>query len=180
MQRELLRYPASPVRIQTGIKNKVHAVLAKNKITHAFSDLFRKQGKDFLSSLSISEMHRLALNGYLLIPDELEQQIRAVNKRIRDSVRDDEKKKLLMTIPGVEYYSALSIRSEIGDINRFPSAKKPCSYAGVIPSAYASRNTVSHGHITRQGSKWLRWIMAEVVTHCIDKPGRLQRFYSKL
>jgi transposase len=180
IQRELLRYRASLVRIQTGIKNKIHAILAKNNITHDFSDLFGKQGKDFLSSLSASEMYRMALNGYLLILDELEQQIKAVNKRIRDSVRDDEKAKLLMTIPGVGYYSALLIRSELGDINRFPSAKKLCSYAGVIPSTYASGNTVFHGHITKQGSKWLRWIMTEVVTHCIDRPGRLQRFYSKL
>ena len=180
MQRELLRYRASLVRIQTGIKNKVHAILAKNNITHDFSDLFGKQGKDFLSSLSVSEMYRMALNGYLLILDELEQQIKAVNKRIRNSVRNDEKAKLLMTVPGVGYYSALLIRSEIGDINRFPSAKKLCSYAGVIPSTYASGNTVFHGHITKQGSKWLRWIMAEVVIHCIDRPGRLQRFCSKL
>jgi transposase len=154
MQRELLRYRASLIRNQTGIKNKVHAILAKNNITHDFSDLFGKQGKDFLSSLSASEMYRMALNGYLLILDELEQQIKAVNKRIRDSVRDDEKAKLLMTIPGVGYYSALLIRSEIGDINRFPSAKKLCSYAGVIPSTYASSgNIVFHGHITKQGSK---------------------------
>lgn len=180
MQRELLRYRASLVRIQTGIKNRVHAILAKNNITHDFSDLFGKQGKDFLSSLSVSEIYRMALNGYLLVLDELERQIKAVNKRIEDSVRDDEEAKLLMTIPGVGYYSALLIRSEIGDINRFPSAKQLCSYAGVIPSTYASGNTVFHGHITKQGSKWLRWIMAEVVTHCVNRPGHLQRFYSKL
>ena len=49
MQRELLRYWASLVKIQTGIKNRVHVILAKNNITHSFSDLFGKQGKDFLS-----------------------------------------------------------------------------------------------------------------------------------
>lgn len=90
MQREVLRYRASLVRIQTGIKNRVHAILAKNNITHGFSDLFGKQGKDFLSSLSVSGIYRMALNGYLLVLDELEQQIEAVNKRIRDSVRDDQ------------------------------------------------------------------------------------------
>jgi len=69
-------------------------------------------------------MYRMAVNGYLLILDELEQQIKAVNKSIRDSVRHDEKAKLLMTIPSVGYYGVLLIRSEIGYINRFPSARK--------------------------------------------------------
>jgi len=47
MDRELLRYRASLVKLQTGVKNRVHAVLAKNNINHAFSDLFGKVGKDF-------------------------------------------------------------------------------------------------------------------------------------
>jgi len=180
MQRELLRYRASLVGIQTGIKNRVRTILAKSNITHGFSDLFGKQGKDFLNSLLVSEIYRMALDGYLLVLDELEQQIKAVNKRIGDSVRDGQEVKLLMTILGVGCYSALLIRSEIGDINRFPSAKRLCSYASVIPSTYASGNTVFHGHITKQGSKWLGWIMAEVMTHCVNRPGHLQRFYSKL
>jgi len=53
MQRELLRYRAGLVKIQTGVKNRVHAILAKN------NDLFGKQGKAFLSSLSLSEIYRI-------------------------------------------------------------------------------------------------------------------------
>jgi len=180
MHRELLRYRASLVKIQTGVKNRVHAILAKNNITHNFSDLFGKQGKAFLTSLSLSETYRMAVDGYLSVLDELEQQIKAVNKRIVVSVKDDEDTGLLMTIPGVGYYSALLIKSEIGDINRFPSAKQLCSYAGLTPSTYSSGNTTFHGHITKQGSKWLRWIAAEAIGHCVAKPGHLQAFYRRL
>lgn len=42
LNRELLRYRASLVRMQTGVKNRVHATLAKNNIDHSFSDLFGK------------------------------------------------------------------------------------------------------------------------------------------
>ena len=120
MQRELLRYRASLVRIQTGVKNRIHAILAKNNITHDFSDLFGKQGKDFLCSLSVPEICRMALDGYLSVLDELEQQMKPVNKKIVVSAKDDEDVRLLITIPGVGYYGALLIRSEIGEINRFP------------------------------------------------------------
>jgi hypothetical protein len=57
LQRELLRYRASLTRIQTGVKNRTHAMLAKNNITHDFSDLFGKQGKGFLHSLSLPEIY---------------------------------------------------------------------------------------------------------------------------
>jgi transposase len=85
-----------------------------------------------------------------------------------------------MTIPGVGYYSALLIKSEIGEINRFPSAKQLCAYAGLIPSTYSSGNTSFHGHITKQGSRWLRWIVAEAVGHCTANPGHLHVFYRRL
>ncbi|RLC63337.1 MAG: hypothetical protein DRI01_05390 [Chloroflexi bacterium] len=48
IQRQLLRYHARLVRIQTGMKNRIHTILAKNNITQSFSDLFGKQGKELL------------------------------------------------------------------------------------------------------------------------------------
>ena len=93
----------------------------------------------------------MAVNGYLSILDELEQRIKTANGRIALSVKDDEDARLLMTILDVGYYSALLIESEIGDINRFPSAKQLCSYARLIPSTYSSRNTTFHGHILSKG-----------------------------
>jgi transposase len=85
-----------------------------------------------------------------------------------------------MTIPGVGYHSALLIKGEIGDIHRFPSAKHLSAYAGIIPTTHSSGNITFHGHITKQGSSWLRWIMAEVIFYCTRKPGHMQRFYLKL
>ena len=85
-----------------------------------------------------------------------------------------------MTISGVGYYNALLIKSEIGDINRFSSAKQLCSYAGLIPSTYSSRNITFHGDITKQGSRWLRWIAAEAMGHCVAKSAHFQQFYRRL
>jgi len=113
----------------------------------------------------------MTLDGYLSVLDELGQRIKAVNKKIVVSAKDDEEASLLMTIPGVGYYSALLIKSEIGDINRFPSAKQLCGYTGLIASTYSSGDTTFHGHIVKQGSKWLRWITAEAIGHLIARPG---------
>ena len=53
LNRELLRYRASLVKIQTGIKNKIHTILAKNNLSHDYTDLFGKAGMAFLHSLPL-------------------------------------------------------------------------------------------------------------------------------
>jgi transposase len=49
--------------------------------------------------------------------------------------------------------------AEIGDITRFASARKLASWAGLTPTVRGSDLTVRHGHISRQGSAWLRWVL---------------------
>ena len=49
--------------------------------------------------------------------------------------------------------------AEIGDISRFPSARKLASWAGLTPTVRGSDLTVRHGHISKQGSAWLRWVL---------------------
>jgi len=180
LNRELLRYRASLVKIQTGIKNKIHTILAKNNINHEYTDLFGKRGMAFLHSLSLSENYKIALVGYLSVLHTVRQEILIASKRVQLLAKEDRDAMLLMTIPGMGYYSALLTKSEIGEVRRFPSAKQLCSYAGLVPSTYASGNACYHGHITKQGSRWLRWILIEAAIHAVKRPGPLRRFYFKV
>jgi len=180
LTRELLRYRASLVKIQTGIKNKIHAILAKNNVSHSYSDLFGKAGMAFLQLVPLPENYRIALEGYVSVLEAVRREIRVASRRVQQLAQEDPDAMLLMTVPGVGYYSALLIRSEIGDVKRFPSAKQLCSYAGLVPSTYASGNTCYHGHITKQGSRWLRWTLIEAAIHAVKRPGPLRRFYHKV
>jgi len=178
--RELLRYRASLVTLQTRVKNKIHNILAKNNISQEYSDLFGKEGMAFLHSLALPENYKIALEGYTAVLDAVRQEIRVASQKVRQLAVQDRDALLLMTIPGMGYYSALLTASEIGDVRRFPSAKQLCAYAGLVPSTHASGNTCFHGHITKQGSKWLRWILIEAAIHAVKRPGVLRRFYLKV
>jgi transposase len=53
--RELLRHRATLTRMRTAVKNRVHALLARQGIRQEHSDLFGKGGHEFLASLALPE-----------------------------------------------------------------------------------------------------------------------------
>lgn len=172
--KELCRYRASLLNLRTQVKNKVHAILHKHALRHTFSNLFGVQGRKWLGALQLQEPFATARTEYLALIDVLTDKIDAAEAMIVKLVEDHPQATLLTTIPGIKYVSALTIMGEIGDIQRFPSAKKLMGYAGVVPSTYASGDVVRHGRITKTGSKWLRYIMIEAAQHqqlCKRNPG---------
>lgn len=178
--RELLRYRSALVKIQTGIKNRVHAILAKNNIPNPFTDLFGKAGMKYLSELKPAPVYRQALDGYTRQLDALSTEIERAEKSIAKTMEITPETSLLETIPGVGPIRALTIASEIGDVGRFHSAKHLASYAGLVPSTSQSGESTRHGKITRQGSRWLRWSLVEAAIHAAGKPGPLRDFYLRL
>jgi transposase len=64
-----------------------------------------------------------------------------------------------MTAPGISYYSALLISSEISDINRFPDLEHLCSYARLVPGVHQSGETQYPSGST--DNPMLSWIMIQ-------------------
>jgi transposase len=128
--RELVRYRASLVRTRSHLKNKIHAILLMKGIK--INVEYAPFTKEFVEELEKVGDYRI--DGYLFVIDSLSEQIKQVSKQIKHEAVLDESAKLLMTIPGVGYYSALLITSEIGDIDRFSDSHHLCSYADLAPS----------------------------------------------
>ena len=75
--------------------------------------------------------------------------------------KPDPRVQALMALPGVGRLTAMTLVAEIGDITRFPTARKLCAWAGLTPQVRNSDRKVRHGHITKQGSPWVRGILQE-------------------
>jgi transposase len=82
-----------------------------------------------------------------------------IDGELHQHARADPRVKVLTTLPGVGQFTALVMLAEIGDITRFGSARKLASWAGLTPTVRGSDLTVRHGHISKQGSAWLRWVL---------------------
>lgn len=172
--KEQCRFRASLLHLRTQVKNKIHAILFKHSLKHNFSDLFGKGGRNWLAGLKLKEPFQNNLDRYLLLIDQLTNLITQAEEKIKVKVQSHSQADLLVSIPGISYCSALTIMAEIGEIERFRSAKQLQSYAGLIPSTYNSGDKQIHGKITKQGSKWLRHIMIEAAHHqqrCKKIPG---------
>jgi len=172
--KEMVRCRASLIHFRTQAKNKIHSILFKNALRHPFTDLFGISGRKWLASVTLEEHYAFNLKCHLDLLDRLDGLVKEVNKKIEQAVTDQPQARLLTSMPGISYCSALTIMAEIGTIDRFASAKKLMGYAGLVPSTYASGATTRHGRITKQGSRWLRWTMIEVAhqqARCKKVPG---------
>ena len=63
----------------------------------------------------------------------LDAKIKEFDSQIKQQALQDKYAKLLVTVPGISYYGALLISSEIADIKRFPDPEHLCSYAKLAP-----------------------------------------------
>lgn len=178
--RKLLRHRKSLGEKRTMTKNQIHAILQRNGIKHGFSDLFGRDGIRFLKQQNLPPLEEIILQGCIRELGFLSYEINITDMKLAEIANNNKHAHLLMSIPGVDYYSALVILSEIGDIYRFPNSKKLVGYAGLAPRVYQSGKTKHHGHISKDGPSILKWVLTLSTHGVIKKPGKLRRFYLRL
>lgn len=178
--RDLVRGRASLRHEATGIKNNIHAILSRNWVKHSFSDLFGKSGRAFLEGLEIGRARKMLIRSRLAVLDTIELEISELESEIRRRARKDLRAQLLMTVPGIAEFSALVILAEIGQIDRFGRAESLVNYAGLHPCEDSSGENVRRGTITKEGSKWLRWILVEAAQHTIRREGKIRDLYQRV
>jgi transposase len=178
--RALVRHRLSIVRMRTMIKNKAHAIVDKYGYRCEYSDMFGKSGMQWLRAQEFSDLDRLLLENHLSLIESINVQICRVDEAIRERASQDEDVCLLLSLTGVDVYTALLLRSEIGPIGRFPDYKRLVSWAGLAPSVHQSGNVEFHGRITKRGSSILRWALVEAARIAVQHDKRMKAFYMRV
>jgi transposase len=158
--RALLRHRVQLVRLRTLLRNRIHAVLADHGYGRP-AGCWSGPGRDWLASLPLPAASREVVEDGLALIDATEARIDRLDGEIRQRARSDPRVKVLTQLPGVGPFTALVILAEIGDITRFPTARKLASWAGLTPTVRGSDRVAHYGHISKQGSVWLRWVLCE-------------------
>jgi transposase len=156
--RALLRHRVSLVRLGTQLRNRIHAVAADHGYDRPAS-YWTGPGRGWLAGLDLPPSSREIVTDCLAVIDGLAPVIDRIDGELHQHAKADPRVKILRTLPGVGEFTALVMVAEIGDISRFGSARKLASWAGLTPTVRGSDLKIRHGHISKQGSVWLRWAL---------------------
>jgi transposase len=158
--RAMLRHRAQLVRLRTLLRNRIYAVLADYGHDRT-GGCWSGPGRAWLAALELPTVSREVIEDDLALIDALQVPIDRLDGEVRQRARAEPAVKVLTQLPGIGPFTALVILAETGDIARFGSARKLAAWAGLTPTVRGSDRTVRHGHISKQGSTWLRWILCE-------------------
>lgn len=183
-RRERIRFRMTLVEMRTRMKNRIQAILHRQGILHTFSDLFGKAGRRYLECLELPEASRQVLLGSLKVLDALALQIAEVERWMEENLEVDETVQRLLSIPGIGLILAHVIRAEIGEIERFPTARHLVSYAGLAPLSNDTADRQGARHCSAACNHALRWALIEAV-HGVQKTKgtrglRLRKLYARL
>ena len=159
--RELVRHRCRLVDRRSGLKASVHAVLAKQGLRLPVTDLFGVRGRALLAQAPLDPVFRARVNSLCRLVEAFGFEIDTVTGLVLRRAAKDPGWAVIQQIPGIGPILAAVILAEIGDIRRFRGPRQLCSWAGLTPKHHESDRTVRRGHITKQGSRLLRWAVVE-------------------
>ncbi len=158
--RQLLWHRHRMVQARTRIMNQLQAV-ALNEGLHCKKRLWRERGRKQLESFRLAPWASRRRRDLLDLPDRLNPTIAELTRAIEQEAEKCLEAQRLMTHPGVGPLTALAFLLIIGEADRFHCAKQVASYLGLVPLEDSSGNRRRLGHITKQGSSILRFLLVE-------------------
>ena len=161
--RELTRYRHKLVGLRTSCKDQVHAVLAKLGVPVTCSDIFGTAGSAWLDGLGLPQPYAGKVTSLRQLAGELTTEITMLSEVLADLLAGDRGYRVIQQLPGIGPVLAAVITAEIGDVTRFRTAAQLCSWAGLTPRHRESDVKVTRGHVTKQGSRLLRWALIEAI-----------------
>lgn len=174
--RELLRYRMKLVTDRSRTIFRLKALLDNLAVSSQGNFTTYKRLRQ-IPMESIPEGYKNIVEGHIDQIEYLSQRIFELRKPIEHEAQQDIQIRHLMTIPGLSYFSAALVKSEIIDIDRFKSFNRLCAYAGLAPRVSNSAQRIQHGPLNTNRRKHLQWILLETAIHFIRAiPEKTQRF----
>jgi transposase len=159
--RERLRRRMHLVRLRASAQNRIFGLLTQWGLRVSLSRLRRPDAMELLERRGVPETWRRSITEALEVIDLLDERIAPLRAELLPLARADRRVVLLKTIPGVGELLGLTLAAEIGDVARFPSARKLIGYAGMAPRVSQSGDRSRTGALSKAGSKTLRWAAVE-------------------
>ena len=150
--RALVAHREEMVRLSTASKNRLHS-LEHRKHLALPENLFSQEQRTWWEKLELSTTEKLLVLSNLDTLVFAQKQVEHIEESLKRQSTQDERIPLLIQLPGVGVLTAMTILAAIGDIPRFPNAKKLVGYAGLGTSVHDSGMSHTHAASPRLAAK---------------------------
>src|SRR3954447_5230729 len=176
-----LRKEAGQAR--TRLVNQVRHLLRRHNLQWQLPTkrLPTKAALAWLKQLALPEIDRLEMDHLLFDLERAQQRLKALEQVIARRCGVSAEAVLLSSMPGVSYFTAVSLACRVGRVERFPRARSLGNYWGLTPGCRNSgENSQRLGSITKAGSGMARWLLAQVTIKALRRDARLREWFKRL
>jgi transposase len=178
--RQLLMHRHKLVTMRSAIGNQLQAI-AINRGIQKKGRLWSRPGREQLKSLVLPPWTTRRRDELLSLREQWDREIAELDQVVlKEAERNPEARYLMRHQPGVGPITALAVVLTLGPVERFASARKVASYAGLIPAEYSSGARQRLGHISKEGNPFLRWVLVESATVAVRHDPEMKRMYWRL
>jgi transposase len=122
---------------------------------------------------------RMAVNGNLVILNCLAEQIRLIERSLKQRLKLRDEFVNLTSIDGIGLILALTIMLETGEITRFQRVGQYASYCRCVSGARYSNGKRKSKTNTKNGNKYLAWAFVEAANFSIRYNETVKRYYQR-
>jgi transposase len=141
---------------------------------------FCKAGRRWIRDVDLGPASNWIRDELLRRMDHFDEELEILDGKLSVVARGFPEAEALQDLHGIGQYSALLVIAEIGEPWRFRDGRLVGAYAGLTPRVNQSGDHCYHGHITHQGSPWLRWILIQAAIHVVRRDPALRNFYERI
>ena len=141
---------------------------------------FSRGNVEWLKGLSLGFMDDAILRSDLALLETVDAQVSVIEEKIAAIAAEDQCVRLLMTMTGVGYFTAMLVVTEVGEISHFRDEKAFASWMGLVPSVHQSGERIRMGGISGPGNKRLRWALVECAQAAVRFDPRFRGLHERV
>jgi len=178
--REVTRARARLSYAMTSAKNQLHGLLRQRNLHPPLRCIFSQRGRRWLSAQDLGFSGNMARDELLRRLEHYDRELAAVDAHLEKMAEAFPEAEALTALYGIGRYSALLVVAELGEPDRFRHDRQVGAYAGLTARVHQSGGHDYHGGISKQGSRWLRWVLVQAAIKLVRRDTRLSNFYQRV
>jgi transposase len=177
---EQLRFRHGLVKQRTFVSNRLQ-VLARGLGLPQLK-IRSKGGRQLLTAAPLDPTREQIRTAWFTVLDQLEEQVAAIELLLKQRAEAEPAVARLSTHPGIGPLTALCYVHTMGDVSRFQSTRQITGFLGLDPVEDSSSDTRRIGHISKEGSTLLRFLLGQAAQTVINRHGdeKLRQFYQPI